>query len=269
MYKSKLFIQFRESNNLKKIISSITQTNDYHKQLELYSFVQAQQFILQYNNTIEVRECQIYTMSNLPTYIFTIIYTKTNTNHPYLLFFNLNDSIITFVIPFGGDYKQIDKITYYNAILECNKVETTAILILLEKTIFIRKTGIVESNQFSLINCNNISNCIKKMHEIDNMNATSTIKEQLKLQYNNFYLHKAIEFLKHYFTLLDTNNLYEAQLFLKSDRQYSSNNNTKYYKKQRLDTFFTNTKKIIGHLEIFIPLYELYHITKTHIINIK
>ena len=278
MYKSKLFISFTEKNVLKKIISGIIHTDvyvnnniNYYKQLELYSLIKAHQFIKYYNNNnyIEVRECKLYTMSNLPTYIFTIIYTKTNTNHPYLLFYNLNDTTITFILPYGGEYNQIDKITYYNAILEANMVEATAILILLEKTIFIRKYAIIESNQFSLINCNNISNCVKKMNEIDTMNLSLESKDKLKIQYNDFYLHKALDFLKYYFTLLENNNLYDAQLFLKVDKN-KHNNNQKYYKykKQRLDTFFNNTKQIIGHLEIFISLYELFHTTKNKLQNI-
>ena len=280
MYKSKLFISFTENNVVKKIISGIIHTDvyvnnniNYYKQLELYSLMKAHQFIRYYNyncnNYIEVRECKLYIMSTLPTYIFTVIYTKTNANHPYLLFYNLNDTTITFVLPYGGEYNQIDKITYYNAILEANMVEATAILILLEKTIFIRKYTIIESNQFSLINCNNISNCVKKMNEIDKMNLSSESKNKLKIQYNDFYLHKALDFLKYYFTLLENNNLYDAQLFLKVDKN-KNNNNKKYYKykKQRLDTFFNNTKQIIGHLEIFISLYELFHTTKNKLQNI-
>jgi len=283
MYKSKLFISFTEEHVLKKIISGIIHTDvyvnnniNYYKQLELYSLIKAHQFIKYYNSYIEIHECKLYTMSNLPTYIFTVIYTKTNTNHPYLLFYNLNDTTITFILPYGGEYNQIDKITYYNAILEANMVEATAILILLEKTIFIRKYAIIESNQFSLINCNNISNCVKKMNEIDNMNLSSESKEKLKIQYNDFYLHKALDFLKYYFTLLEDNKLYDAQLFLKVDKyntrdtNTNNNNNKKYYKykKQRLDTFFNNTKQIIGHLEIFISLYELFHTTKNKLQNI-
>lgn len=283
MYKSKLFISFTEEHVLKKIISGIIHTDvyvnnniNYYKQLELYSLIKAHQFIKYYNNYIEIRECKLYTMSNLPTYIFTVIYTKTNTNHPYLLFYNLNDTTITFILPYGGEYNQIDKITYYNAILEANMVEATAILILLEKTIFIRKYAIIESNQFSLINCNNISNCVKKMNEIDNMNLSSESKDKLKIQYNDFYLHKALDFLKYYFTLLEDNKLYDAQLFLKVDKyntrdtNTNNNKNKKYYnyRKQRLDTFFNNTKQIIGHLEIFISLYELFHTTKNKLQNI-
>ncbi len=283
MYKSKLFISFTEEHVLKKIISGIIHTDvyvnnniNYYKQLELYSLMKAHQFIKYYNSYIEIHECKLYTMSNLPTYIFTVIYTKTNTNHPYLLFYNLNDTTITFILPYGGEYNQIDKITYYNAILEANMVEATAILILLEKTIFIRKYAIIESNQFSLINCNNISNCVKKMNEIDNMNLSSESKDKLKIQYNDFYLHKALDFLKYYFTLLEDNKLYDAQLFLKVDKyntrdtNTNNNKNKKYYnyRKQRLDTFFNNTKQIIGHLEIFISLYELFHTTKNKLQNI-
>ena len=275
MYKSQVFIQFRESYNINKIIKNITQSSEYYKQLDIYINYKAQHFINYHNEYISVRECKIYTMPNLLNYIFAVIYTNTNTNHPYLLYFNLNETIITFIVPFGGDYKQINKINYYYAMLETNYIENIALIILLDKTIYIRKEGIVVSNQFSLINCANITNCIKKMHNIDNMNITLSEKEQLKIQYNKFYLHKAFAFLKYYFDLLDNNDLNNALLFLKGDYSDTShnnnnnNNNNKYYKKQRINTFFKNTKQIFGHLEIFLSLYELYHASRTHLNEVQ
>ena len=41
------------------------------------------------------------------------------------------------------------------------------------------------------------------MHEIDKMRVTLSEKQALKNKYNEYYLHKAIDFLKYYFTLLD------------------------------------------------------------------
>lgn len=258
MNKAQIFFTFRETAKIDYMINQITETNDYTKKIEFYMATKSQQFIKYHNKYLDVRQCQFYTMTYLPRYLFATIYTKTSTNHPYLLFFNLDDIYITFLIPFGGDYKQADMRTYNNAISESNLVELTAILVLLEKTIYIRKVGIVESKQFSLVNCSNISNCIKKMHEIDKMQISSTEKQLLKKKYNDYYLFKAIEFLKYYFNLLDARNFSEANLFLKGG-------DSKHFGKQRLNTFFKNNKTIIGHLEIFISLYELYYITKDKI----
>jgi hypothetical protein len=150
--------------------------------------------------------------------------------------------------------------TYFGAIDESNLVELTAILVLLEKTIYIRKLGIVDSKQFSLVNCSNISNCVKKIHEIDKMRISVLEKQNLKNKYNEYYLYKAVEFLKYYFDLLDTRNFNEALLFLKGG-------DSKHFGKQRLNTFFKNTQTIIGHLEIFISLYELYYTTKDKVVR--
>lgn len=260
MNKSQIFFRFRETANLETIIKQITITTDYLKKIEIYLYNKATQFIKFHNKNLDVKDYQIYTMPYLPRHIFAVLQTKTNTNHPYLAYFNLDDALITFLIPFGGDYKQADSSTYLGAITESDIAEKTAILILLEKTIYIRKLGIIDSKQFSLINCSNISNCIKKMHEIDKMRVTLSEKQALKNKYNQYYLHKAIDFLKYYFALLDNKNFDDAILFLKG-------NDSKLFGKQRLNTFFKNTKSIIGHLEIFIGLYELYHDVKSSIFD--
>ena len=55
--------------------------------------------------------------------------------------------------------------------------------------------------------------------------------------------------------LLGAREYDEAWEFLKGTRgQYAG--------KQRLNTFFKNTKSIIGHLEIFVSLYEIFHMAR-------
>ncbi len=260
MNKSQIFFKFRETGNLENIIKQITHTNDYIKKIEFYLYNKSLQFIKYHNKNLDVKECQIYTMPYLQRYIFALVLTKTNTNHPYLAFINLDDIIITFLIPFGGDYKQADSITYSAALYESDLVEKTAIFILLEKTILIRKLGIIDSKQFSLIDCSNITNCIKKKREIEKMHISPSEKQALKNKYTEYYLHKAIDFLKYYFSLLDNKNFDDAKIFLRGD-------SGKLFGKERLNTFFKNTKAIIGHLEIFISLYELYHETKDSIFD--
>jgi hypothetical protein len=256
MNKAQIFFTFREISTLESVINTISNNNDYSKKIMLYSTIKSQQFVKYHNKYMDVKECQIFTLQQyLPRYIFVLIKTKTNVNHPYLLFFNLDDIYITFLIPFGGDYKQVDNNTYLGALDESNKEELFAIYILLEKTLHIRKLGIIDSKQFSLINCSNITNCIKKIREIEKMHLSNLEKQKLKNQYSEYYLHKAIDFLKYYFELLENKNFNEAILFLKGGDET-------YFGKQRLNTFFKNTKSIIGHLEIFISIYELLHQTK-------
>ena len=165
------------------------------------------------------------------------IITKTNLNHPYMMFLNMDDVYIMFLIPFGRERKQADINAYYNSINNASNIEKMAIYLLIEKTIIIRKKGIIESNQFSLIQCSNISNCIRRYHEIDKMHINNNEKIKLKEKAREFYLNKAIEFIKTFFILLDNKNYDEAYNFLKG-------NDTNYFGKQRLNTFFKNTKSI-------------------------
>jgi hypothetical protein len=151
--------------------------------------------------------------------------------------------------------KQADIDVYQSVIPECNIAELEAIYLLLDKTIYIRKKGILDSRQFSLLDCSNISNCQKKMQEINKMQIGTTEKQELKAQYENAYLHKALDFLKYYFDLLSSKEYDEAWEFLKGNRG-------KYQGRQRLNTFFKNTRSIIGHLEIFVSLYEIFHMAR-------
>ena len=101
---------------------------------------------------------------------------------------------------------------------------------------------------------NNKNNVSKK--EFEYMYDKLKLKEKAR----DFYLQKAIEFIKTFFILLDNQNYDEAYEFLKGD-------SGKYFGKQRLNTFFKNTKSIIGHLEIFISLYQLFFYSRLNLFN--
>lgn len=256
-----IFYIFKEEYKLETVINNIHEPNDnYTKKIEIYMANKANQFIKYHNPTVEFKEYAVYTMPYLPKYLSAVVLTKTNTNHPYLMYFNLEDVYITFLIPFGKERRQSNINDYNIAITEGTIPERTAILILLEKTIFIRKKGILDSKQFSLISCKNISNCVKKINEIQKMQLSASEKEILKYKYNEYYLNKALDFLKIYFQLLENKNYNEAFLFLKGKE-------SKYFGKERLNTFFKNTRMIIGHLEIFISLYELFHNARIQLFN--
>jgi hypothetical protein len=250
---------FAEPMKINEIINNI-QGDDYRAKISHYMNVRAQQFITHHNKYLEFKEYEIYRHDFLPSnmkmnYLFAVILTKTNTNHPYLMFLNLDDKFITFLIPFGKDYKQADLDLYEGAIQEANLAELTAIYTLLDRTKYIRQKGILASKQFSLIECSNISNCIKKYHEIDKMSISANEKLEMKAHYREYYQQKALDFLIYYFKLLDAKKYDDAWEFLKGD-------DGQYAGKQRLNTFFKNTKNIIGHLEIFITLYEIFHTSR-------
>ena len=254
MVRGNIFFRYQENAIIQNIIKNYGEKNDtIQKKTEKYMTTKAYQFIKSHNPHLDFKSYQIYTMPYLPNYLFAIVLTKTNMNHPYLMYLNLVDRYITFLIPFGKDRYQADMNDYYDAIDTLTTLpELTAIYILAEKTIIIRKKGIITSDQFSLISCNNISNCVRRYHEIDKMSRVSNKeKQELKKKAAEFYTNKAIEFLQNYFAMLDHREFDNAWEFLKGD-------SGEYYGKQRLNTFFRNTKSIIGHLEIFVYLYELF-----------
>lgn len=253
-YKNLIFQKFQENNKISTVIHQY-----FSDQIKTYLEAKCTAFLKYHNPKLSVKEVQIYNMPNLSDrHIFGICFTHTSTNHPYLIYVNLDEPYITFLIPFGGEKTHGTFNIYYYAIEESTAIELTCIYLLLDKTIFIRKSGIVESKQFSLFNCNIIANCVKKMHEIDKMKITKSEKDNMRKKYNEYYMNKAYSFLKYYFTLLDNKQYNEALQFLKGK-------DTKYFGKERLNTFFKNTKLIIGHLEVFIPLYELQHKTHTRL----
>jgi len=255
MNKSQIFISFQEQQPIFNVVNQVPGDDDFLAKLKIYMTSRANQFITSHNKNLVFKEYEIYKSVVLPNYIYAIIITKTNLNHPYMMFLDVNSNIITFIIPYGKDYKQADIDVYQSVIPECNIAELEAIYLLLDKTIYIRKKGILDSRQFSLLDCSNISNCQKKMQEINKMQIGTTEKQELKAQYENAYLHKALDFLKYYFDLLSSKEYDEAWEFLKGNRG-------KYQGRQRLNTFFKNTRSIIGHLEIFVSLYEIFHMAR-------
>ena len=187
----------------------------------------------------------------LPHFIMTIIITRTNTNHPYMVFANINTDYIYFFIPFGNGTYQVDFVNLDKAIEhnELTRQEAYALSIFLQQNILVRKNTMLKIDQFSLLNCRNISNCVRKMNEIKRMRVSLAKKKELQAYYNTFYQEKAVKFLMKYFTMLENEDYQEAFLFLRGEKG-------KYKGKERLNTFFKNSKQIVGHLQIFISLYK-------------
>ena len=258
MNQSSIFLRFKETMKIEKAIKNthvVNGNDNYNEKLKNYMTLQAIQFLQYHNKSLEYNESQIYTLNFLPRYIFLVFLTKTNVNHPYLFYVNLDSNMLNFLIPLGKEKKQSDIDDYIDAINTSNTYDLSAIYILLDKTIYIRKYSTLNL-RFNLLDCNNITNCIKKMREIDKQKISTTQKYVLKTKYNEYYINKAIDILKKYFDILDKKDYDEAHLFLKGGGfRYKS----KYFGKERLNTFFKNTKNIIGHLEIFIVMYELLH----------
>ncbi len=253
MTKSKIFLKYHEPETIHEmILKTKISSNNINEKIKKYIEIKAKQLITHHNNNIDYKGNEVYTLPFLPRYLFVVLITAPNTNHPYLLYVNLDDNVLYLLIPFGKDQFQLDLEYYWDNIEKATVQELCAMYLLIDKTIFIRKKGIIDSKQFTLLNCNNIPNCIKKFHEINEKNISESAKIELYDKYNQYYLNKAVSLLKFYFTLLENKKYDLSHSFLKGSE-------SKYFGKKRLNTFFKNSKDIIGHLEIFITLYELLH----------
>ena len=193
--------------------------------------------------------------------VYASILTKPNINHPYIVFAHIQDSIMYLINPFGKELKQgqrsLDDFVYLLKSENKNKINKDkyyALYLLFGESVRIRKKQLLYNDKYNLLNCSNIKLCqrrmrtLKKNIHMKKKTLTEGKKEIQKME--EFYKNKSINFLMKYFDLLEKADYNEAYLFLKGK-------SSKYYKKQRLNTFFAKPKKIIGHLEIFITIYEI------------
>ena len=133
MDQSNIFLRFRETKKIEKAIKNTeVANNNYNDKIRLYLITKAQQFLNYHNKSLEYKESQIYTLPFLPRYLFLVILTKINTNHPYLLYVNLDDNTLNFLIPFGNEQKQANLLEYFETIVDCNIPDLAAIYILVE-----------------------------------------------------------------------------------------------------------------------------------------
>ena len=117
-----------------------------------------------------------------------------------------------------------------------------------------RKKELLHSDKYSVFKCNNIKLCRVKMREINNMRTSKEEKKQEMEKWQRFYLAKSTRFIQKYFDLLEDENYNEAFAFLRITTP-----GNKYFHKQRLDTFYVNSNKMIGHLQIFIDIYQFIY----------
>jgi hypothetical protein len=204
-----------------------------------------------------------YKMHEVPTELssrgvhYSSIFTTPEANHPLVTFAQQKDTHIYLVRPYGRaeghvDLSIFEQFAERRFLKEMNDVEYYALFLLFEESMRARKKEIITSDKYSLIDCNNIKQCRLKMNEIARSKLSSAEKTTAYDYYNKYYIKKASVFLSKYFTLLEQQNYTEAYNFLKGK-------NSSYFGKQRLDTFFINSKDIIGHLQIFITIYQFMY----------
>ena len=303
---NKIQLTFQEPTKIENIISQITLPNgsgtaSINDKIKAYLNIKASHIIKYHNPYLEfnINNNNIYAQNTvlmldyLPRYVFMIAYTISHVNHPYLIYFNLDEKHINVLIPLGKDYRQADTQYYINVINEITisknhtknhiknhtKNHTTtnnsnpsnvALLagcyIFLKDTLKTRVNGILYS-QYSILTCENMTLCHNKMTELNNLLKNSKLSEtEYKQKYKThqeYYMKIGVELLQKYFNFLDKKNYSEAYELLKG----GTNKFSDYYGKTRLNTFFRNNKTIIGHLEVFISLYELLHLARLKLLN--
>jgi hypothetical protein len=188
---------------------------------------------------------------------FASVFTVPESNHPLVVFAMQKDTHIYIVRPYGRAEGHVDINTFESFadrryLNEMSTIEYYALFLLFEESMRIRKQEIIISDRYSLIDCNNIKQCRLKFDQITKANMSAAEKKKAYDYYNEYYKKKAVVFLLKYFTLLEQQNYKEAFNFLRGK-------NSDYFGKQRLDTFFIDSKGIVGHLQIFITIYQFMY----------
>jgi len=155
---NKIQITFQENMKIEKIISQINLPNStltLNDKIKVYLNQKASQIIKYHNpyvdfniNNINTKNI-IISIPYLPGYIFMLAYTITHSNHPYIIYFDMNDKVINVLIPIGKEYQQADTQYYISVInsiqihshkqtqLQKNNVALlTAIFLLIENMVF-------------------------------------------------------------------------------------------------------------------------------------
>lgn len=253
--KNRIFRKFRLSKQY-----TLKQLAGNKDKCDAYITLRAVEIIKEEQPFLEITD-YVFHQSPDKDVVYGTITTKPNVNHPYLVFAHIQDSVMYLVNPFGKEKKagqrSLDDFVYLLKSENKKKLSEYhfyGLYILFGESIRIRKKQILFSNKYGLLECSNIKLCQRKMRtikrEISKRKKTVVEGKKEVKQLEDFYQKKSVTFLSKYFDLLEKADFNEAYLFLKGK-------SSKYFKKQRLNTFFAKTKKIVGHLEIFITIYEM------------
>lgn len=210
---------------------------------------------------------------------FIILKCKSSMTHPFIVFADHHTNYIKLYLSYGKDryLGQLD-LDFFEKLLSdkykhlLTKDEYYSLYIMFLDSIYTRKNELINNDKYSLLKCHNIKQCItttrtiKKNNKLSKTQKTNLIKEK-----ELYYKKKALNVLEKFFTMLDKEQFEDAYKFLKVDKVKKGTHKGKiikqneYFHKQRLDTFFKSNKKLIGHLQIFIDLYQFIHLLKLRI----
>lgn len=199
---------------------------------------------------LKIDDIQIIRPTNRKNIFYKFVFTQPYNNHPFLIYGNLNDNFYKIMMPFGEKIGQsnINIFSQYVDYLDIDDI--IAMYTLLNRTINIRKKNIIQNPKFSIINCENIKGCYNKQLSLKKKNLPNRQKKILLNQNEDQFKLKGLEVLKKYFDLLEIKEYDSAEDFLTGKKG-------KYSNQTRIDNFFKNKKTIMGHLKIFISLYQI------------
>jgi hypothetical protein len=228
-------------------------------------------------------------INNLDSFVYVVLKSKNSITHPFIVYTNINSNKIYCVMSYGkenkmGQYQLDDFETLLNIKHKdlLTREEYYALFLLFADSIQTRKIEMITHDRFSLLNCSNIKQCVATTNKIKR-DAGIVVKRTKKRGrgankgygkrsvYNSsvtkeiqakelYYKKKAIVVLEKFFKMLDNADFAEAYKFLKVERVKGKAKRGDYFGKERLDTFFKSNRKLIGHLQIFIDLYQFTHL---------
>lgn len=178
------------------------------------------------------------------TVIYFTVYTLPDRNHPIIGYVSRSNSTneIILIRPVGKKRHHLDS-ELLNILLDTeikksklNNLELYGLYLLIIKSIIIRKKELLISDEYSLLNCFNIKGCITEYKKTKN-------KDVILKKYQD----KVKILLLNYFNHLENSN-YDLAYKILGDSKYSNS---------EVNLILRKKKKIRGHLEIFISLYQL------------
>jgi hypothetical protein len=194
--------------------------------------------------------------------LYISLITAPNKNHPVVAYAHLDEPYIYMVRPFGKDKGQVGLDQFENLLDaefrdRLTPVEYYGLYLLFSESTRQRKLEMIFDDRHSLLKCKNIQPCQAKLKAIqmDPKLKTATARQATAVKWQEFYERQSIKMIETYFELLDEREYAVAYAFLKSGGTGKKGGK----QVPRLDTFFVSSKAIIGHLQIFISIYQFMY----------
>lgn len=247
-------IRLSDSATIKQLAGGKTKCGPYI----VLRAIEAARILFTGRAAVEIRDYVIHTSWHRD-WCYAALITRPNANHPIIVYANVNEGVMYLIRPFGKDPGQVG-LDELERMLDSRfkdmitAAEYYALYLAFQESIRQRKRALLYDNRHSLLRCENIQACTRKKRELMRKRGMPAGERERELKkWNEYYERKSVRFMERYFRLLDDREYNEALSFLKGG------NTEKYFGKQRLDTFYRNTKSIIGHLQIFIDLYQFVY----------